>query len=172
MKGTVLRLHEGAWSALPQPSTGDVFSIGGAGKDVWAGGADGTFHWDGAGWTRESDMRPLAFAATSGRLTAMALGEFFERKDGKWTSLYATPDHAFAFGAAMGPSGDAWAVGERGRVFHHDASGWQMIAPDAAWWSAADPTASVDGIYAALGHVWAVGFNLESPLLGWICLAA
>jgi hypothetical protein len=167
-KGTVLVMHEGQWSQVAPPSPDDLFSVVGVGGDIWVSGGGGTFRREGDHWLRDGDARLLSMQTTpDGAIWGTSVAGFFSRKNGHWELTGRPPRDEMPFGGSLGTAGDAWAVGGRGNIFYRgpSSSSWEVSAPSPAWWSEADPNASVSGIYAAGGRVWAIGFNLG--ILAW-----
>jgi hypothetical protein len=65
--GTVLRSIDGVWSVLPSPAPALAAIWGTASNDVWVGGDEGPYHWDGNSWT----FRPTGASPTSRAVKAI-----------------------------------------------------------------------------------------------------
>jgi hypothetical protein len=146
--------------------------------DVWAAGASGLFHFDGARWTAAGppSAELFAFASiwgsgsgdvwTSGSTEQSAGSTLFHWNGATWTVAYTAP--AATLGGIWGASAsDAWVVGSgpnvesdasacpgTGAMLHYDGTTWSSVPSGAPL-----PLAAVGGSSAT--DVWAAGFDGE-----------
>lgn len=90
-----------------------------AGDDVWAVAGQGLYHWDGAAWTRRTDVTlgstASGVACHPSRVLVVGnagLKLSLDRATGAWTDQRAAPPTATDLhGGWIDPAGRAWAVG-------------------------------------------------------------
>ncbi|HVT08842.1 MAG TPA: hypothetical protein VHO67_15395, partial [Polyangia bacterium] len=137
--GTLVRFHQdGTWSAVPSPMT-EVYTLWGlSSNDVWAGGAQGVYRWNGQAWTAS----PVGTGPSSRAVYAIwgcapeevwgvgaALGHW---SNGAWTyptlpaSSGQNPLYKTVWGSACN---DVWAGGTvaatgAGAIIHWDGAAW------------------------------------------------
>jgi hypothetical protein len=90
-----------------------------AADDVWAVAGQGLFHWDGAAWSRRTDLTLGSFSngVSCGRDRVVVVGNgglkaTLDRATGTWTDdRRAPPTFTDLHGAWVDPLGRAWAAG-------------------------------------------------------------
>ncbi len=138
--GTVARhLEAGEWTEQPLGPFGTTDAWGSGAGDVWFSGGTTVHHWDGN--AMEAITVPGAFNLTAIAGTsptdvwASDIYGALHRFDGSdWSALKAPIVPGDFVGVSAQPSGEAWAIGNRGSVGHRDASG--------AWSAEDSPTES------------------------------
>ncbi len=158
--------HDGSsWSKSAVPpevaAAGAVYKVWGrAENDVWVVGTGGvTAHWDGSSWSTVA-APPTTLLTVAGDANAVhAVGGFanalaLSYENGAW--IDESPALAPQLnGVAVGPEGQAVAVGAKGAWYDRDGGAW-VLAPQ-------PPATSLD-YHAAwidtFGGVWAVGGHL------------
>jgi len=136
--GTIVRIAGGELSTIPPPTSALAAIWASGPNDVWVGGPDGQYHWDGQGWT----YRPLEINPVQRGVSALwgcaandiwAVGTSTARWDGsRWASLPVPSDVLVSGGGFRTVWGsacdDVWtgsldAVGA-GAIYHFDGSIW------------------------------------------------
>jgi len=141
--GTVVRFHQdGTWSPVPSPMA-SVYTLWGlSSSDVWAGGAQGVFRWNGQSWAAS----PIGTGPSSRAVYAMwgcgpedvwavggALGHW---SGGVWSYPTLPASNAFIplFKTVWGSAcNDVWAGGTvtatgAGAIIHWDGANWSPSA--------------------------------------------
>ncbi len=154
--GAIARFHSnGTWDAVPSPMPELCALWGLSATDVYAGGADGVYHWDGHSWQplemrTSPGMRPVYDIWGCGPGDFWAVGILVGHwKDNDWSFL-PLPD-ADGFGIAKTVWGsacnDVFAGGTvpssgDGRIIHWDGNAWSPSAAMPSEKSLARPPAT------------------------------
>ena len=159
--GTIVRIAGDELSTIPSP-TSALAAIWATGpKDVWVGGPDGQYHWDGQVWT----YRPLETNPVQRGVSALwgcaandiwAVGTSSARWDGsRWASVPVPSDVLVSDGGIRTVWGsacdDVWAgslldSSGTGAIYHFDGSVWTKREER--------PAAQLAGI--GRSHVWSL----------------
>jgi photosystem II stability/assembly factor-like uncharacterized protein len=157
----LLHYTAGRWAEAPAPPdtslvaldlrpTGEGWAVG------EAFGIVSFLHYRDGVWLPDAPLSTYVLAkAVAGRDdgAAWAVGPFtlFSYSARHWTAA-PSPRSSFLNGIAVGPAGDAWAVGDECTILHYSAGAWQTVSCDAR----------VDLKAVSLGAAddgWAVGDN-------------
>ena len=159
--GTIVRIAGDELSTIPPP-TSALAAIWATGpKDVWVGGPDGQYHWDGQGWT----YRPLEINRVQRGVSALwgctandiwAVGASTARWNGsRWASVPIPSDVLVSGGGFRTIWGsacdDVWAGSLQdssgaGAIYHFDGSVWTRREER--------PASGIAGIGGS--HVWSL----------------
>ncbi len=159
LEGTVLR-HDGEqWHRVPSPTPSAYLKSiwGTAEDDLWAGGLDGAWHWDGSTWTAVSTPHSALYSIRG--LSPDDLwgldGQEIVHWDGRaWTAVKQTGTTLWALW--VNAPNDVWAVGSFGVVLRWDGALWAQVPglPLTHHLSAISGTGAND--------VWVVGFQSDT----------
>jgi hypothetical protein len=159
--GTIVRVTGGNLSTIPSPTSALAAIWATGSDDVWVGGPDGQYRWDGHVWT----YRPLETNPTVRGVSAFwgcaandiwAVGSSTARWDGsRWASVSVPGDAVVSDGSIRAVWGsacdDVWAGSLRdssgtGAIYHFDGSVWTKREER--------PAAQIAGIGGS--HVWSL----------------
>lgn len=120
--GTIIRRHDGSWSAMQSGSTETLHGIWGASAtNVWAVGSNGALlHFDGTGWTpatgvTTSDLYSI-WGSSATDIWVAGSGVVLHGNGTSWTSTNLAGTLMSISGT--GPS-DVWVTGESSGVRHY-----------------------------------------------------
>lgn len=111
----ILHWDGATWTHEASPVPGSLFTVTGAGADVWAVGGDVTgeiVHWNGTSWSPESPAHALQLNGVNGHYAVGVQGAVYVRGDQGWSADprgQATREDLHA--VWEDPDGGVWAVG-------------------------------------------------------------
>ena len=186
------------WAAVQSPAAGLVTGISGtSASDIWAVGADGIMHFDGATWSKvetgfEQDHPRAVWARTPADVWIVGTDPTMPPGIGSPTILHydgttwtatASPTSNFLTHIWGSSASDIWAVGTEGGIIHYDGATWSGVASGTAgnlWglWGTSPSDIWVGGEYVILhydGSQWstvsiskfALGIWASSPSDVW-----
>ncbi|MBW2736980.1 MAG: hypothetical protein JRH20_31745 [Deltaproteobacteria bacterium] len=170
--GKVFRFDGAQWAEENIGTTSSLHSVHGcAPDDVYIGGADGIWHFDGSSWTqiRSDPLAVYALQCVDGELFAgLWGGDILHRMGTNW--LVEETMGTSVWGLWASSVTDVWAVGHEGQVLHRTGGGWQRVSMPGSetWFSDVAGTGPDDvtvvGPMGAIYHYDGVAFSRQGPV--------
>lgn len=158
--GLVAIYSLGAWTVHNLGARDNLTIAGTSVANLYAGGENGVYHWDGVAWAKETSNEPNALWAWEGG--AVAVGNegnvMFRDGTGVWT-VSATGKTANLRGVSGSSATDIWAVGDLSVLLHWDGSAWESDESDSIATLNAVFVADEDGAIAVGNAGTALKYN-------------
>lgn len=163
--GVVLRLNDGAWTALESPTTEDLYGVAMVSVDeFYAVGMNGTIiHYGKSGgvwgWIDEhsgltKQLHDVAATADGGVYVVGSFGTLLEKIGSNWVQSQIAGPSPILRALWLAPDGQMFAVGTKGAITAYNGVSWEIQVSD-------DPSVPGRDLYDVFGFasddVYAVG---------------